>query len=173
MSTNEDTCCSNMNRGETSTLKTNQPGLILALILASCFVAAKKPALAAERASWQAEWSRIQEEAKKEGQVVIYFWPGGDLGQVFAAFHSRYPDVKIVSVSLRNELGPRILTEQRAEKYLADICFCGNTTPNIELYKAKAYDPLPPALILPEVKDESHWWEKSHHYADNDKRFIF
>src|SRR4030095_9941889 len=116
---NEDTCCSNMNRGETSTMKTNQPGLILALILASCFVAAEKPALAAERASWQSEWSRIQEEAKKEGQVVIYFWPGGDLGQVFAAFHSRYPDVKIVSVSLRNELGPRILTEQRAGKYLA------------------------------------------------------
>jgi iron(III) transport system substrate-binding protein len=154
-------------------MENNPPVFILAVVFAFYFVGAEKPGLAAERAAWGAEWSRIQEEAKKEGEIVIYLWPGGDLERVLAAFHDRYPNVKVVTVALRNPLGPRILTEQRAGKYLADVCFCGNTTPNIELYKARAYDPLPPALILPEVKDQSHWWEKSHHYADNDRRFVF
>ena len=142
-----------------------------AILLSFLFTA--KAEAASESDSWQKEWAKIQEEAKKEGQLSIYLWPGGNMEQVLAAFHNRYKEIQLVTVALRNPLGPRILTEQRAGKYLADICFCGNTTPNIELYKAKAYDPLPPALILPEVKDESHWWEKSHHYADNDRRFVF
>jgi iron(III) transport system substrate-binding protein len=41
------------------------------------------------------------------------------------------------------------------------------------LHSIKALDPIKPALILPEVVDESKWWEGSHHYVDTDRRYIF
>jgi ABC-type Fe3+ transport system substrate-binding protein len=41
------------------------------------------------------------------------------------------------------------------------------------LLPAKALDARTPALILPEVLDESKWWQGKHHYGDLEKKFIF
>jgi hypothetical protein len=41
------------------------------------------------------------------------------------------------------------------------------------LYPAKALDPIKPALILPEVIDQSKWWEGKHHYMDPEGSHIF
>jgi ABC-type Fe3+ transport system substrate-binding protein len=64
------------------------------------------------------------------------------------------------------------MTERRAGKYLIDVARIGNTSP-IELYKAKALQSIAPALILPEVKDQSKCWQGKHHYADPEGRYIF
>ena len=58
-----------------------------------CFLVSS-PAYAAS--SWQADWERTVEAAKKEGQVVVYIKAGYD--GVFAAFQKSYPDIKVVSV---------------------------------------------------------------------------
>lgn len=66
----------------------------------------------------------------------------------------------------------RILAERRAGKYLADIIIGGSSTP-LTLYRANALDPIKQALILPEVVDESKWWEGRHRYIDPEGKYIF
>jgi ABC-type Fe3+ transport system substrate-binding protein len=40
------------------------------------------------------------------------------------------------------------------------------------LYKAKALDPIGPALMLAEVKDVSKWLDSKHHYNDIDNQYV-
>ena len=45
------------------------------------------------------------------------------------------------------------MAERRADKYLGDLYVNGMTTGYNVFYKAKALDPIPPVLVLPEVTD--------------------
>lgn len=38
---------------------------------------------------------------------------------------------------------------------------------------ARALDPIKPALLLPEVVDESKWYEGTHRYGDPENRYVF
>jgi iron(III) transport system substrate-binding protein len=125
------------------------------------------------RAAWQIHWEKTVEGAKREGQVVIYH--GSDLEQTFAEFHKKYPEIKVVSVT--GATGPgglsqRIMTEQRADKFLGDVYVLGATTAYMVLYKGNAFDPIKPALILPEVTDESKWLGGRHRYIDEQGQYI-
>jgi ABC-type Fe3+ transport system substrate-binding protein len=65
------------------------------------------------------------------------------------------------------------MTERRAGKYLVDLFIDGVVTP-IQVYlKANILEPIRPNLLLPEVVDESRWWEGKHHYADPEGKYIF
>jgi len=64
------------------------------------------------------------------------------------------------------------MTERRAGRNLADVARIGNTSP-YALYEAKALQPIASAFILPEVKDESKWWQGKHQYVDPDGKYIF
>ena len=67
---------------------------------------------------------------------------------------------------------PRVLSEQRGGKFLGDLALLGGSG-LYSLYQAKALDPLKPALMLPEVVDESKWWEGRHDYLDKERNYIF
>ena len=125
---------------------------------------AKKPA-------WQAEWEKTLEAARKEGQVTVYI---SGYEEVLPEFEKEHPDIKLVSVPGRgSQLGQRLITERRGEKYLADVVSAGGVTTYQQLYLAKALDPIKPALILPEVTDQTKWYQKRHHYADAEGQYIF
>jgi iron(III) transport system substrate-binding protein len=70
-------------------------------------------------------------------------------------------------------VGPKLITERRAGKYLVDLILTGPGTPYRMLYKNKALDPIGPALLLPEVLDETKWWQGKHHYVDQEEKYIF
>jgi iron(III) transport system substrate-binding protein len=125
----------------------------------------------AAQSNWQKEWEKTLSEAKKEGQVNIYIYRYERLLQ---DFRKEYPDINVVSVTGRgNELTTRVMSERRAGKYIADV-YSGGTSGNYNvLYKGKALDPIKPALILPEVVDESKWYGKEHRYADSEGSYIF
>lgn len=72
-----------------------------------------------------------------------------------------------------NQLGPRIMAERRAGKFLADAYIAGLTSTYEILYRAKILDPVRTALVLPEVLDESKWWQGQHHYIDPENKYIF
>ena len=121
-------------------------------------------------AGWKAEWQRTVRAAEQEGEVVFYTL--GDFSYV-GEFEKKFPRIRITVVSGRgSELLSRIMTERRAGKYLADVARVGNTSP-YTLYQAKALQPIAPAFVLPEVKDESKWWQGKHHYADPEGKYIF
>jgi ABC-type Fe3+ transport system substrate-binding protein len=126
---------------------------------------------AAAELSSQAGWDATLKLAENEGQVTFYTL--GDSHNYANEFQKKFPKIKVVMVPGRgSELLTRIMAERRGEKHLADVARIGNTSP-YALYRAKALQPIPPALILPEVKDESKWWQGKHHYSDPEGKYIF
>jgi iron(III) transport system substrate-binding protein len=145
-------------------------GLILGCLLlpprASIFSAEPSP-------TWKIEWEKTVEGAKKEGQISVY---GSDTFESFlrAAFQKKYPEIIVNFIGGRAPVvGPKLITERRAGKYLVDLVLTGPGTPYRMLYKNKALDPIGPALMLPEVLDESKWWHGKHHYVDSEEKHIF
>ena len=127
-------------------------------------------AIAAE-ADWKKEWDRTLEAAKKEGQVTVYI---SGYEAVLPEFEKEYPEIKLTAVTARGaQLGQRLLSERRGEKYLADVVSAGANATQQQLYPAKVFEPIKPALMLPEVTDETKWYLKKHQYSDPEGRYIF
>ena len=123
--------------------------------------------------AWETEWEQTVEAARREGQVSVYH-TRGPFDQVFADFNKRYPGIKLVSVTGRGGyLSSRIMVERRAEKYLADIYMGSTGTPLDVFYPAKILEPFQALMILPEVREQSNWFRKQHHYGDPEGKFIF
>ncbi len=126
---------------------------------------------AATGSDWKAEWEKTVQAAKKEGQLTAYIYRYGAL---FDAFKQEYPEIKVVTATgTGSQMGARIIAERRAGKYIADVFSSGANTNFNVLYKANALDPLKPALLLPEVLDESKWFSGKHRYIDPEGKHIF
>ena len=124
-------------------------------------------------ATWKMEWEKTLEAAKKEGQISVY---GSDTFESFlrSAFQKKYPEINVNFIGGRAPVvGPKLITERRAGEYLVDLVLTGPGTPYRMLYKNKALDPIRPALLLPEVLDQSKWWQAKHHYVDSEEKHIF
>ena len=133
-------------------------------------------AVAAElKQDWQSEWDRTVKGAKAEGKLSLYLYQGeGELGALAQIFQQKYPEVIVTTVTGRgNQLGPRIMAERRAGKFLADAYIAGVTSTYEILYRGKILHSVRAALILPEVLDESKWWQGQHHYMDPENKYIF
>ena len=116
------------------------------------------------------EWERTVSAAEQEGQVVVYKIAHDS---EWLAFQKRFPKIKVVLIQGNAaQIQQRLLAERRAGKYLADVVRLGGGT-STSLYKAKALDPIAPALILSEVKDASKWLDGKHQYNDIDNQYVF
>ena len=145
-----------------------------ALLLSVPALLAAGPLVAAElKTSWQADWEKTLKAAEEEGAVSIYMTQAFE--PVFReAFQKKYPKIKASIVTGRGfQLGQRIMTERRGEKYIPDFCITGNITPLTVFHKAKILEPIKPLLVLPEVVDQTLWFEGKHHYYDPENRYIF
>lgn len=142
--------------------------LVLQSAVSAGFAAQPKP-------SWQQEWDKTVDAAKKEGSLSLYLLQGeGELGGVAQQFQKKYPEIHVVLTPGRgNTLAPRIMAERRAGKYMVDAYMAGATTAYEVFYKAKILNSVRAALILPEVVDESKWWLGQHHYIDAENQYIF
>ena len=124
----------------------------------------------AAQAAWETEWERTVKAAEQEGEINYY--SVGEIG-FLNEFEKRFPRIKVrVSQGRGNELLTRIMAERRGGRILVDVLRIGNTSP-YALYQAKALQPIAPAFILPEVKDESKWWSGKHQYVDAEGKYIF
>ena len=123
--------------------------------------------------SWQEDWDKTVKAAEQEGQVVLYSL--SEIGDAIAntGFQKKFPKIKISVVAARGgEHVSRVSWPSgRAGKFLADVGNLGNTSP-YTLYQSKALDPIASAFILPEVKDESKWWQGKQQFIDPEGKFI-
>jgi ABC-type Fe3+ transport system substrate-binding protein len=142
-----------------------------ATVLLACLLGSAVSAMEAEEAKWRNDWSRVVEAAKKEGQLTVYI---SGYEAVLPHFEKEFPEIKVNAVTARgNQLGQRLLSERRAEKYLADVVSSGANPNYQQFYVAKALDPIKPALILPEVTDPTKWYLKKHQYSDPEGQYVF
>ena len=144
--------------------------LLLKLMLVTAGAAAEtKPASAQE-------WNALVKKAEEEGEVAIYATDSiGHAQTIWAAFQKRYPKIKLVGTSLGrgSDLFPKLFSERRAGKYITDVFLAGPTAVHLNLYPAKVLDPMPPALVHPNVTDLSKWWQGKHHYVDVERQYNF
>jgi iron(III) transport system substrate-binding protein len=117
------------------------------------------------------DWETVVKAAKAEGQLSIY--ANTSFEAIFPEFRKKYPEIKVTYVTGVGapDVVPRVLSEQRGGKFLGDLALLGGSG-LYSLYQAKALDPVKPALILPEVVDESKWWEGRHDYLDKERSYI-
>src|SRR5262245_28327051 len=143
--------------------------LFLIIILFLSF--AQRSVATQSKPAWQQEWEKTLEAAKKEGQVAVYI---SGYEAVLPDFEKEFPEIKITAVTGRgNQLGPRLLAERRAEKFIADVSSTGANPNYQQYYVAKTLDPIKPALILPEVTDPANWYLKRHQYSDPEGEYVF
>jgi iron(III) transport system substrate-binding protein len=152
----------------------NSPGKIFPLIwvLFGSPIIVENLVRAGEADSRQtAEWEKTVKAAEREGSLTIY----GNLGyeKIFDEFEKKFPSIKVAYATGRgsSDIVPRLLSEQRAGKYLGDIYLAGVNGMDV-IYDAKALNPIKSVLLLPEVVDTSKWWEGEHNYLDPEKQYI-
>src|SRR5438552_5169730 len=116
-----------------------------------------------------AGWDSLVEAANKEGTVVIYAQPGTTYRQaIVAASEKSYPGIKADAVFvLPAERLSRLTLERQAGRYLADLWIGGTTDAVITLKEGGIDVPLRPQLVLPEVVDESAWFDHRLWWADS------
>ena len=144
---------------------------LVALLVLHLALMAAQPGRAAETpAAPDSEWERTVKAAEQEGQVVVYKIATDSEWHVF---EKRYPKIKLTLVQgTAAQHLQRLLAERRAGKYLADVVRLGGGT-STSLHKARALDPITGALMLPEVKDATKWFEGRHQYNDVDNQYVF
>lgn len=133
------------------------------------------PARPAETTSgWQAEWDKIVAAAHREGELTVYGQARYPTSSAIRAFAQAYPRIKLHFMGgTGSQIGVRVMAEKRANKHLVDIAVGGAGTQVQVYYKAGLLEPMSAVFILPEIKDGSFWWEKRHHYADPEERYVF
>ena len=145
----------------------------VSIILLLHFVANGAGRAGESRPAWQVEWEKTLKAAEAEGEVTVYVvdYPRFTVSQ----FQKAYPKLKLNLVDGPSgpALSSRLMAERRAGKYQADLFITGQGVHVSVLYPAKALAPMPPAFILPEVKDESKWFKGKHRFVDPETRHSF
>ena len=137
-------------------------------------VASSTAIRAAERRQPPSEWENTLKAARAEKEVAVFCEPTIDAQNALADFQKAHRGIKLKLTPLgARDFGNRLLAERRAGKFLADVFSGGTTTPSQVLLPAKTLEPIRSAFILPEVSDESLWFEKRFHFADGDSQYVF
>jgi len=113
-----------------------------------------------------ADWQGLVAAAKKEGKVVIGAPPGSDFrNEAQAMLKKRFDlDSEFIQAPGPN-LMSKIIAEKQAGLVTVDAFLIGPCTGN-SLLRADLFEPLAPAMVLPEVNDPAKWFG-GHLWADN------
>lgn len=147
--------------------------LFVSIVAAGALLIAAQNVRAADaKPAWQSNWDQTIAAAKKEGRLNLYVGRYGT-ELLLDEFRKEFPEIRIVSVNgSGNSLGTRIITEIRAGHVVADL-FSGGANTNYEvLYEGKALDSIRSLLVLPEVVDESKWYDGKIRFTDAEQRHV-
>jgi iron(III) transport system substrate-binding protein len=121
------------------------------------------------------EWDQTVAAAKKEGKVAINTFTGQGYGRVLKLFAQAYPEIKVDHTNLEPvEFSPRIINERKAGVYTWDVATMPMTTALQVLKPAGIWDPVRPAIIAPEVRNDANWrggFDAG--FLDKDKRLAY
>jgi iron(III) transport system substrate-binding protein len=127
------------------------------------------------KTAWQAEWNEIVEAAKREGTVVVVGPQGNETREALTlGFQRKYPEIKVEhSGAAGAQLPPKLIAEQKAERYSVDVLVQGTTTVINGLMPVKAVIPIQPFLVGPSTRDPSLWLNKKFSFADEAGQYNF
>jgi iron(III) transport system substrate-binding protein len=145
--------------------------LFFAAILTSLLVTDSLAQNVKPSRDWEKEWEATIRAAKKDGKLV--FHSGNSVEPYFREFEKKFPEIKATRMLTQggSAAHERLIAERRAGVYVADIVHLGAGSGSL-LAAAGALDPLEPYLVLPEVLDQSKWFEGRHYFADKEKKYL-
>ena len=129
------------------------------LLVASLAVALVSTAEVRAQSGWQKEWEATLAAAEREGQIDIAGPPGDSFRKAIVdGFTKAYPKIKaeLFGGSGGNKVA-RILRERQAGVFGWDLYISGPTSALAGFKPVGAFEPLKPALILPEVREDKNW----------------
>lgn len=126
-------------------------------------------------ADWKSEWDKILSAAKKEGKVSVGGPPGPSYREVMRGFERTYPEIALeYQGHTPQSFTARFFKEREAGQYLWDVYITGPTSFDVKAKKAGDLLPVAPAMLLPEVTDESVWFGGFNKaFLDSEKQFVF
>ena len=105
-----------------------------------------------------AEWRELLAAARKDGKVVVNTFPGDGYKRALKAFTQAFPDIKLEHTGLHSQdFAPRILQERKAGLFTWDVATIPTSTALQVLRPAGVWDPVRPAIVLPDVLDDAGW----------------
>jgi iron(III) transport system substrate-binding protein len=125
-------------------------------------------------AAWQTEWETTVEAAKQEGKVVVSIPTSAELRKALeAGFQKEFPGIDLELSAARGASNiNKILEEQRAGVHQFDLHMGGTSSIITGLLARNLLEPVPPRLILPQVREAKNWWG-GHLWADNAHQYIY
>ena len=151
----------------------NRSSSIFFTAILCSFLALSSPApTLGQSGDWEKEWQTTIQAAKKEGKIV--FHSGNSAEPYFNEFRKKFPEIKTVRMLTRGGSAAhgRLMAERRANVYITDLVHLGAGSGG-RLARAGALDPLEPYMVLPEVLDQSKWFEGRHYFADKEGKYLF
>ena len=104
------------------------------------------------------EWDQTVAAAKKEGKVAVNTFTGQGYGRVLKLFAQAYPEIKVDHTNLEPvDFSPRIINERKAGVYTWDVVTMPTSTALQVLRPAGVFDPIRPAIIAPDAKNDASW----------------
>jgi iron(III) transport system substrate-binding protein len=127
-----------------------------------------------DKSSWQTEWDKTVEGAKREGKVVVSVPTSAELRKEFEhGFQKKFFGIELeLSVARGASNINKIVEEQKAGIRSIDLHVGGTTSIVTGLLAANLLEPVPPSMLLPEVSDPKNWWG-GHIWVDNAKKYIY
>ena len=131
---------------------------------------------AAAQSGWQKEWETTLASAEKEAEVSIAGPPGDAFREaIVSSFGKAYPKIKVDLLGgSGGDKVARILRERQAGVYGWDLYISGPTSGLSAFKPLGALEPLKPALIFPEVKNDKEWiggFDAG--WADSEKKLFY
>jgi iron(III) transport system substrate-binding protein len=127
-------------------------------IAAGAAAAAGGGRIAPAAASTSPEWEQTLAAARKEGKVAVNTFTGQGYGRVLKLFAQAYPEIKVDHTNLEPvEFSPRIINERRAGVHTWDVATMPTSTALQVLRPAGVFDPVRPAIIAPDARNDAHW----------------
>lgn len=124
-------------------------------------------------AAFGAEWDSTLAAAKKEGKVSVITDVTAALRDALTLdFQKKYGISVELFGSSGREVAPRVAAERKAGQFLWDIYIHGSTTALQSMIPMGGFDPLEPALLLPDVKDPKTWRGGAIEFLDPGKTVV-
>lgn len=124
----------------------------------------------ATKETWEVEWEKTLQAARKERTVVVYgSSTAPSLKQVAPAFNKKYGlELEVIAMDKGSALTAKLFTERKASLYLVDVLLTGTNNFFGETKPGGAVDSMDSALILPEVIDPKNWFGGQLRWGDKE-----
>jgi iron(III) transport system substrate-binding protein len=133
------------------------------------------PAAAPAGGASTATWEQVVAAARQEGRVACGCPPVPEMRTFLTTeFQRAYPGITLEYTSAAlPQFAARVEAERASGQSLWDVYFWGPGGEMFQLVAKGFFDPIQPALLLPEVADPAVWggWDQA--FLDRQKQYVF